>query len=154
MRKIKRRVEYDLPIRFLAGQNIFNPRLLEKRKQISERLKNYIDRILYNGRFIAMIDSHNRFKYENVEYTKEELAECRLLTKGLNGIVFPDEITDQHGIEPHPSGMVMGPEKTIAVRNIFHPLDLKSKITLGKEIERPRHQIGPRQGLLIFGVLA
>lgn len=35
-----------------------------------------------------MIETHNLYKFEHIKYTKEELAKCRLLTKGLGGIVY------------------------------------------------------------------
>jgi hypothetical protein len=43
---------------------------------------------MYHGRFLARIATHNLLQYEDVEYTDEELAKCRMVTKGLNGIVF------------------------------------------------------------------
>lgn len=85
-RKIKKRVCYDFPIRLVTGQDYFSPFLLETRKQVPGFLKRYIDSILYYGRFTAMIDTHNLYKFENIPYSKEELVRCRLLTKGLNGI--------------------------------------------------------------------
>lgn len=84
----KKRLFYDYPICLLTGQNLFSQTNLQRRKHIPDYLKTYIDQILYRGRYIAMVDTHNRYKSENIEYTKEELKDCRLLTKGLGGIVF------------------------------------------------------------------
>ena len=81
------RVCYDFPIRLMTGQDTFGTTCLEPRKEMPGFLQRYVDRILYNGRFTAMIDTHNRYKYEGMPYTREELAQCRLLTKGLNGTV-------------------------------------------------------------------
>jgi len=39
-----------------------------------------------------MVETHNLLQYEGVEYTHEELAKCRLLTKGLNGLVFTADL--------------------------------------------------------------
>jgi hypothetical protein len=39
-----------------------------------------------------MIEANNLFKTEGILYTREELANCRLLTKGLNGLVFTVEM--------------------------------------------------------------
>jgi len=86
--RFKKRILYDLPIRFYTGQDIFGINWLEPRKPVPSMIQHYIDRILYYGRFKASIDTHNKYKYENVPYTAEELSECRLLTKGLNGVVF------------------------------------------------------------------
>ncbi len=88
LRKIKKRVFYDFPIRLLSGQDLFGYGYYETRKTVPNCIRCYIDRILYKGRFTAMIDTHNSYKSEEVLYTKEELGQCRLLTKGLNGVVF------------------------------------------------------------------
>jgi len=87
-RGIKKRILYDYPIRILAGQDVFGRRVLKERKPISSSLQRYIDRILYNCRFEVMVESHNLYKAEGAEYTREELANCRLLTKGLDGVVY------------------------------------------------------------------
>jgi hypothetical protein len=86
--RVKKRLFYDLPIRLLIGQDIFYPNLVEPRKTVPQYLRRYIDQILYHGRFQARIQSHNLYKSEDQLYTDQELAKCRLLTKGLNGIVF------------------------------------------------------------------
>jgi hypothetical protein len=86
--RMKKLLLYDLPIRFAARQDIFDHRLMQERKPVPMYLQRYIDRILFEGRFTAMIDSHNLYQYEGVEYTREELRKCRLLTKGLDGIIF------------------------------------------------------------------
>jgi hypothetical protein len=87
-RKIKKRLIYDYPIRIIAGQDYFGTELWEDRKPIPSFIKGYIDKILYEGRFIANLGTHNKFKYQGIEYTQQELENCRLLTKGLNGTVF------------------------------------------------------------------
>ena len=83
---------YDFPIRLLSGQDVFGGEYLKPRKPLPKYLQSYVDHILYYGRFTTMIDTHNRFKFENVPYTKEELAKCRLLTKSLNGTVLAVDI--------------------------------------------------------------
>jgi hypothetical protein len=90
--RLKKRFLYDYPIRLVARQDFFRPRLLEERRPIPSFLKSYIDRILYHGRFDAMVETHNLYQYEGIRYTRDELAGCRLLTKGLDGIVFTGEI--------------------------------------------------------------
>ncbi len=91
-RKIKKRVCYDYPIRLVVGQDVFGAGLLEPRKPVPLVVQRYVDRILYFGRFTAMIDSHNLYKFEGTPYTKQELAKCRLLTKGLSGLVYTVEV--------------------------------------------------------------
>jgi len=85
---IKKRFFYDYPIRLLTGQDIFSRRLLVERKHVPLYLQRYIDQILYQGRFLVRIESHNLYKSEGVEYTYDELAQCRLLTKSLDGTIF------------------------------------------------------------------
>lgn len=84
----KKRLLYDSPICLLTGQNLFSQTNLQRRKHVPDYLKTYIDLILYRGRYKAMVDTHNRYISENIEYKKEELKDCRLLTKGLGGIAF------------------------------------------------------------------
>src|SRR5262245_593262 len=58
--RIKKRFFYDYPIRLVAGEDIFNPKNLKpRRKAVPPFLRNYIDRILYRGRFDAMVPTHN-----------------------------------------------------------------------------------------------
>lgn len=88
----RKRFFYDIPIRLLAGQDVFNAADLTPRRPVPVYLQRYIDRILYQGRFRARIPKHNLYQYEDVEYTREELAKCRLLTKCLNGLIFTVEM--------------------------------------------------------------
>ena len=91
----RKKLTRDYPIRLLTGQNIFRAGLLEDRKNISPILKRYIDFILYHGRFRCLLETHNLYKAEGEEYTKSELSNCRLLTKGVNGLVFTADIFAQ-----------------------------------------------------------
>jgi len=86
--RIKKRLFYDYPIRIAIGQDYFWPNLVKPRKEVPNYIRKYIDRLLYEGRFIARIESHNLYKAEGIKYNNEELSNCRLLTKGLNGLVF------------------------------------------------------------------
>ncbi len=103
-RKIKKRVFFDWPIRLLVGQDILSPECLAPRKAVPKSLQGYIDRILYDGRFTAIRDSHNLYRHEGVPYTKEELARCRLLTKGLNGVVYTVDLFK----EMYPDAVFLG----------------------------------------------
>ncbi|MEN8140613.1 MAG: sulfotransferase [Thermodesulfobacteriota bacterium] len=87
-RKVKKRFCYDLPIRFLMGQDVLGAENYDERKVVPPVVQKHIDKILFAGRFVAQQDTHNRYRLEGVEYTHDELSNCRLLTKGLNGIVF------------------------------------------------------------------
>ena len=90
--RMKKRLLYDYPIRLITRQDFFRPRLLEERKRVPKFLREYIDRILYHGRFTAMVETHNLYKSDSERYTREDLAGCRLLTKGLDGIVFTAQL--------------------------------------------------------------
>jgi len=86
-RKLKKRMCFDLPIRFLTMQDLMGAEYYKERKEISDYMEKFIDRILYHGRFTATLETHNYYKFANEKYNTEELSQCRLLTKGLNGIV-------------------------------------------------------------------
>lgn len=88
LRKTQKLLFYDSVIRLISQQNYFSPKLLEERKQLPAFLTSYVDKILYKGRFRACRETHNKFKFKNIPYKKDELARCRLLTKALNGLVF------------------------------------------------------------------
>jgi len=103
-RKIKKRIFYDFPVRLITRQDFFGVDNLEPRKEIPDLLKGHIDKVLYYGRFSAMIDTHNRYKDEDVSYTKNELSRCRLLTKGLNGIIFTVDLFN----EMYPDAVFLG----------------------------------------------
>lgn len=89
--KMYKKLMCDLPIRIITRQNYFSPRLLKERKKVPQFLREYIDSILYEGRFKAPMETHNLFKDETQHYTNEELSQARLLTKALNGLVFTME---------------------------------------------------------------
>ena len=89
---LKKSLLYHYPLLLLSGQNIFDARSLKPRKPVSSRVMNYIDKIFYEGRFTALHETYNLFKTEGIEYSKEELKACRLLTKGLNGLVFTTDV--------------------------------------------------------------
>jgi len=91
-RKLNKRLFYDLVLRLLTGQDIFGVNSYQPRNPVPYLIQRYIDHILYYGRFKALIETHNLFKTEDILYTREDLANCRLLTKGLNGIVFTVEM--------------------------------------------------------------
>jgi len=84
---IKKRINY-LPIINDQRQDVFDIDLWERRKKITDRSKNRIDRILYNEKILAREPSQNLYKEEDIEYTIEELKASRLLCKNLNGLIF------------------------------------------------------------------
>lgn len=93
--RIKKRLLYDYPIRILAGQDIFNAHGYKPRKKVPYYLRPYIDQIFYHGRFIANIETHNLFRYPGVKYSRKQLEDCRLLSKGLDGIVFTVDLLNE-----------------------------------------------------------
>lgn len=86
--RVVRRFTIDYPIRLVMRQNYFKPNLVAPRNHVPYLLRRYFDHLLYYGRFTALSESYNLYKSEGVEYTREELAQCRLLSKGMNGMVF------------------------------------------------------------------
>lgn len=94
-KKMKKRLYADMLVRIFTRQDFFSGECYQNRNSVPNFIKRHIDRTLYYGRFAAMIDTHNRFKFENIEYQNEDLAKCRLLTKGLNGIVFTANLFDE-----------------------------------------------------------
>ena len=89
----RRLLVYDLPLRLMIGQNFFDPKLIAPRQtDIPDTARRYIDRILYNGRFRAGVENLNMYQYEGVPYSREELTKCRMVTKGLNGLVFATDL--------------------------------------------------------------
>ena len=88
----KETLVYHYPMFFLTGQHIFSARSMNPRKPVPAYMMNYIDKILYSGRFKAAHETYNLYKTEGIEYSKEELQNCRMLTKALNGLVFTTDI--------------------------------------------------------------
>lgn len=87
-RLIQKRLCYDLPVRVAMRQDIFHPLLLQPRKRVSLWVQRFVDRILYGEKLRARHESHNRYKFEGVEYTREEIADSRLLCKNVNGLIY------------------------------------------------------------------
>lgn len=77
-----------LPILISQRQDIFSLDLWQPRKQFSETTISRIDRILFYDKFKAMDPSQNLYKSEGVKYSKQEVAESRILCKLLNGNIF------------------------------------------------------------------
>lgn len=73
------------PIMAIARQHIFYTRCLEERNKIPRFLMNYIDLLLYRNKLIS---SANRYKTENIKYSKDEIKKSRLLCKNTNGVIF------------------------------------------------------------------
>jgi hypothetical protein len=87
-RLIQKRLCYDLPVRVAMRQDIFHPLLLHPRKRAPNWVQRFVDRILYREKLRARHESHNRYKSEGVEYTREEIADSRLLCKNVNGLIY------------------------------------------------------------------
>ena len=76
------------PILVAEKRDIFGAWLWEDRPAFSSFTKNRIDNILYHERFGALLPSENLYRYENIKYTFEQLAQARLFCKNLNGLIF------------------------------------------------------------------
>jgi len=82
------------PIQFIAGQDVFSRSSLTPREPLPALVGRYVDYLLYQSRFTAraMRFDRNRWRYEGVEYTRAQLAACRMVTKSVNGLVFTTEM--------------------------------------------------------------
>ena len=84
---LAKRARY-LPIRRNEGRDIFDIEDWTPRERWSEESQRRIDRIFYSEKQKARSPNQNRYKSEGVDYTRAELADSRLLTKNLNGLIF------------------------------------------------------------------
>jgi hypothetical protein len=91
-RIVQRRLCYDAPIRLLSGQDLFNPHCYQERSSISPVVARFIDWVLDREKRWARTEAQNRFRYENVEYSMDEVASARLLSKNVNGVVFLTDV--------------------------------------------------------------
>ena len=80
--QVKRRLKY-LPVALAEKRNVFSMSSWSPRKQFKNSSKKKIDEILYKDRFKGQVPKDSRSFYTN-----EELANCRLLCKNLNGLIF------------------------------------------------------------------
>jgi hypothetical protein len=87
-RILQRRISYDMPIRLLSRDNFFDPYNYNERPNIPEVAQWLIDNILYVEKTLAQSQAQNRLKHQGVRYTKAEVANSRLLSKNINGVIF------------------------------------------------------------------
>ncbi|MDG2384999.1 MAG: sulfotransferase [Pirellulaceae bacterium] len=101
---------HDAPILMRHGQNFFSPRLVKPRKSLCRWSENRIDRILYREKLRSNHPLLNQYKTANLEYTREELMESRLLCKNIDGMIYVNDAFSQM----YPDGTYFG-----LVRNGF-----------------------------------
>lgn len=96
--QIRRRLQY-LPIALAEKRNIFSMSQWNLRNPFKNSSKKKIDEILYNDRFKGMVS-----KDSESFYTNEELKNCRLLCKNLNGLIY----TTHNFLDMYPDATFIG----------------------------------------------
>lgn len=89
---LRKRLTRDLPLRLRTGQDYFSTGLLKERRRLPPKVQIQIDRWLYYGRFEGRVATHNLYRTEGEEYSDQGLSECRLLSKGNDGLVFTADL--------------------------------------------------------------
>lgn len=111
-----------------AGR-IFSPANYKKRG-LSDRSRDWIDRVLYQERILARHEGHNLWKAPDTEYSKAELKASRLVCKNLNGIQYIGDIFRD-----------MYPD-AVFLCLVRHPLALaESRLRRGQTIDRVVDQL-------------
>jgi hypothetical protein len=88
---LRKRLCYDLPLRIASRQDVFRNTLLEPRR-VPTWCDGFIDWVFHREKLRARHETHNKYKGEGEEYSDEEVARARLLTKGLNGVIHVNEV--------------------------------------------------------------
>lgn len=90
-RVINKCVYHDAPILVGHGQNFFSPRLVKPRKPLSRWAERLIDRVLYREKMRSNHPLLNRYKTAELEYTRDEIADSRLLCKNIDGMIYGND---------------------------------------------------------------
>jgi hypothetical protein len=80
-----------LPCMVAEGRDVFRFNSWRPRKPFKPFTRRLVDRILHDEKLRARAVSQNRFKAENVLYTREEIEQSRLLCKNLDGLTYVTE---------------------------------------------------------------
>ena len=79
----------DLPYILRQREDVFSPRLIRPRRQMSRRSILRLKRILERERYRARKHPiYSRFKSTDVTYTFQEVQNARLLSKNIDGMVY------------------------------------------------------------------
>lgn len=84
-------VFHDAPAMVLTGQNFFSPRSINPRKKLSHLAQRFIDRVLYREKLRSQNVFFNRFKHQDVEYSREEILNSRMVGKNVDGMIFTSD---------------------------------------------------------------
>lgn len=129
----------DVPAMALTRQDFFRPRLIQPRKPLSSRAKWFIDRILYKEKMRSRNVFFNRYKNQNVEYTRNEIANSRLIGKNVDGMIYATDALS----EMYPDATFIG-----LVRNGLALCESHLRKN------RPPNEIGYRYRVLVEKMLA
>jgi len=90
-------VFHDAPAMVLSGQDFFSPRSISPRKKLSGLAKRFVDRVLYKEKLRSQNVFFNRFKHQDVEYSRQEIVNSRLVGKNVDGMIFTsDALTEMY----------------------------------------------------------
>ena len=90
-RVINKCLFHDAPILMGQGQNFFSPRLVQPRKPLKGWSQRLVDRVLYREKLRSNHPVFNRYKTAGLEYTRDEIAESRLLCKNIDGMIYGND---------------------------------------------------------------
>ncbi len=77
-----------LPCMLAEGRDIFRFNSWEPRRPFKSFTQKQVDKILFDDKLRATGTNQNKYKSENELYTKEEIAQARLLSKNLDGLIL------------------------------------------------------------------
>jgi hypothetical protein len=79
---------YDGRVIASVGQDFFSPRLIKPRRHPSPRTQQFIDRVIFKEKLRTRHAFFNRYKNQNDEYTRQEIAASRLVAKNVDGMIY------------------------------------------------------------------
>jgi hypothetical protein len=112
-----------------SATNVFSPANL-KTRSLSERSRNWVDRVLHQERMRALHEGHNLWKTPTQQYTKRDIEQSRIVCKNLNGIqLLGDDFREMY------------PDATFLCL-VRHPLALaEGRLRRGQDIDRVVEQL-------------
>ena len=95
LRVLMKCVFHDAPMMALTGQDFFSPRSISPRKELSHLAQRFIDRVLYKEKLRSQNVFFNRFKHQDVEYSRQEIVSSRMVGKNVDGMIFVSDALDR-----------------------------------------------------------
>ena len=76
---------FYLPVEVSSGRDVFGRECLDERGLLSKFMMRYVDLYFFMDK---MTTDRNKYKSEDVRYSREEAKNCRFLAKNVNGVVL------------------------------------------------------------------